>query len=131
MYSDLALTCLSLSDCLYGFSVAHSKGWLSASASVQLKDYVSWKQDGFGDFHHVCPRLMSFRGPMVVRKTICPGLFTCLPVDYCEVFLAHNVSCVVRINSPDDYNTHALEQARIRVVYDHTSVSSVEVVGAC
>jgi hypothetical protein len=51
----------------------------------------------------------------MVRKMVCPGLFTCTPIDPIDVFLAHDVSCVVRINAPDNYNTKALDQAQIRV----------------
>jgi len=106
---------VTLQDCLYGFAIAQAKGWLSPSAGVQLGDYVSWKHEDLGEFHHVCPRLVSFKGPTVVRKMICPGLFTCTPLDYVDVFLANGVSCVVRINSPDNYNTRLLEHAQIRV----------------
>jgi cell division cycle 14 len=106
---------ITLQDCLYGFYRAQRNGWLGANAQIQLAHYVSWKQEGLGDFHYVSPRLVSFRGPTAVRQMICPGLFTCLPIDYCQIFLKHNVSCVVRINSPDNYHTKNLKHAQIRV----------------
>eukprot|EP00802_Teleaulax_amphioxeia_P002334 Tamp_02336.p1 GENE.Tamp_02336~~Tamp_02336.p1 ORF type:complete len:559 (+),score=75.53 Tamp_02336:148-1824(+) len=106
---------VTLQDCLYAFANAKSKGWLDADAAVQLGDYVSWKKEGLGEFHYVCPRLASFQGPTMVRKMVCPGLFTCTPIDPIDVFLAHDVSCIVRINMPDDYDTRTLDQAQIRV----------------
>ena len=106
---------VTLQDCLYGFATAQSNGWLSADASVQLENYISWKRDGMGEFHYVTPRLVSFKGPMAVRKMICPGLFTCEPIDYVDVFLEHNVTCVIRLNTPDKHSMKALERAQIRV----------------
>jgi hypothetical protein len=106
---------VTLQDCLFAFATAKSNGWLDANAAVPLGDYVSWKKEGLGEFHYVCPRLATFRGPTMVRKMVCPGLFTCTPIDPIDVFLAHDVSCVVRINAPDNYNTKALDQAQIRV----------------
>ena len=106
---------VTLQDCLYGFAIALANGWLSPDAGIQPEDYVSWQHEDLGEFHYVCPRLASFKGPTVVRNMVCPGLFTCTPLDYVDVFLANNVSCVVRINSPDNYNISLLEQANIRV----------------
>ena len=123
---------VTLQDCLFGLAKSVSNGWLSKDASVELKNYMSWKKDGSGDFHYVSPRLATFKGPIHVRKMVCPGLFTCTPVDYCQKFVAHGVACVLRINSPDDYPTKELEQAGLRVfsldLHDEL-LPSVEAVG--
>lgn len=129
---------VTLLDCLHSMKKAKTLGWFDYD-SFDAEDYEYWDHPLNGDLHCLMPcceeggKFVAFKGPSMTRERIAPGVFTFTAKDYVEVFKDKGVSCVVRLNEGDSYNSQEFISNGIRHVdlyFDDCTVPPVEIVEA-
>ncbi|GAU90009.1 hypothetical protein RvY_02491 [Ramazzottius varieornatus] len=88
---------LSLKDCLVGLYKAVQCEFFTYD-KFNLQEYEHYERVENGDFNWITPKFLAFCGPH--QRTRLEGYPVHAPEEYFKYFKEHNISTIVRLNSP-------------------------------